>query len=137
MIGGDAVDRMLRLTEVAPFGVLKETELLLVAQNMQPRRYLAGQTIIAEGQIAEVMIVTLTGSAFARSDASQAPEPKIIGASSILFGVPFNREVLAGPEGMTALCLAKPHLFTLARECPDFIVGLAQQSDQKSDGAGR
>ncbi len=23
------------------------------------------------------------------------------------------------------LCLAKPHLFTIARECPDFIVGLA------------
>ncbi len=126
MISEKAVERMLQLICIAPFDALKESELLLVAQHMQPRSYAGGEVIIAAGQVAEIMIVTLSGKAFARQNTKQSAVPTIIGAPSILFGEAIAHDIIAEAGGMDTLCLAKPHLFTLARECPDFVVGLTQ-----------
>lgn len=122
MIDAFAVERMLALAAIAPFDHLKESELLLVAQQTQRRIFASGDTVFPAGQVPEVMIVPTSGSALIDGERRAA----IIGASSILFGTPLGREIVAGPEGMEALCLAKPHLFTLARECPGFIVGVAR-----------
>ena len=35
-----------------------------------------------------------------------------------------REEHRAGPAGLTALVIAKPHVFTIAREFPEFIVSL-------------
>lgn len=121
MIGAPAVERMLALAAISPFDRLKESELLLVAQQTHSRCFAAGETIVAAGHLAEAMIVVISGQA-------ESAGPKlapIIGAPSILFGLPVAHDIRAGQPGVEALCLAKPHLFTLARECPDFIVGLA------------
>jgi hypothetical protein len=124
MITGDAVDRMLTLTSISPFDVLKESELLLVAQHLHPRSYSAGELILAGGHVAEMVIVAASGTALCRGVSDQRALPAIVGAPSILFSLPIDESVFAGPDGVDALCLAKPHLFTIARECPDFIVGL-------------
>ena len=121
MIGALAVERMLALAAIAPFDVLKESELLLVAQQTHPRRFAAGETIVPAGHLAEAMIVVISGEA----DSAGRSVPPVLGAPSILFGLPVTHDIRAGEPGVEALCLAKPHLFTLARECPDFIVGLA------------
>ena len=68
-----------------------------------------------------LMCVVLSGEAQSAGRAL----PPVLGAPSILFGLPVTQDIHAGEEGVEALCIAKPHLFTLARECPDFIVGLA------------
>ena len=115
MIDEASVKRMLALSAVRPFDVLKESELLLVAQQAIPRRFAAGETILPHGQVADVMVVVLAGD---------PALPPVLGSASILFGLPLEADIVAGPEGVDALCIAKPHLFTIARECPDFIVGL-------------
>lgn len=125
MIDAATVERMLALAVIKPFGALKESELLLIAQQTIERSFAPGEVIMLEGQLAEVMVVPVAGSAVSGDE----PFSNIIGAASILFGLPMQDNVMAGPDGTKALCLAKPHLFTIARECPDFIVGLAALED--------
>jgi hypothetical protein len=121
MIDAEAIDRMLALAVIAPFDLLTESELLLVAQQTRKRTFVRGETVFAAGQVADWMIVATSG----RATRAGRDLPPVIGASSILFGLPVAEDVVAGDSGLEALCLAKPQLFTLARECPDFIVGLA------------
>ena len=128
MIDAASVKRMLALSAISPFGVLKESELLLVAQQAIPRRFAAGETVFPRGQVADVMVIVLSGSAHA---GGQALAPAI-GAASILFGLPLEEEIVAGQDGIESVCIAKPHLFTIARECPDFIVGLAALETQEA-----
>ena len=121
MIGIEIVRHMLSLSTVKPFDVLTESELLLIAKHAHHRRYEPESMIFAAGQVADMLVVTVSGEA--RIDGDLAPA--IFDPASALFGLPVLQPYLAGPDGLDALCLPKPHLFTIARECPDFIVGLA------------
>ena len=136
MITGKTVERMLILTRIAPFDILKESELVLVAQHLHQRSFKAGEMVFAAGQIADAMIVVVSGSAHSSSPIGQRAQPAalgpailgsaVLGDKSILFSDPIEEDIFAGPDGIEALCLAKPHLFTIARECPDFVVGLTR-----------
>ncbi|MHA7819561.1 MAG: cyclic nucleotide-binding domain-containing protein [Erythrobacter sp.] len=126
MIDLNAVEKMLALAAIAPFDLLKESELLLIARQTHRRTFSAGEMIFPSGQVPDVMIVATSGAAVLGEE-TLAP---ILGPSHILFGLSLEREVVAGSQGLEGLCLAKPHLFTLARECPDFIVGLAAMRDE-------
>jgi hypothetical protein len=48
----------------------------------------------------------------------------VFDAAGLLFGLAAARDYVAGPDGLEALVIAKPHVFTIARECPEFVVGL-------------
>lgn len=121
MIDLHAIERMLALAEVPPFDLLKESELLLVARQTLQRSFAPGDPVFAAGQVPDFLIAVTSGSALAGGE----PCAAVVGAPAILFGLPLDMPVVAGSDGLEALCLAKPHLFTLARECPDFLVGLA------------
>ena len=121
MIAIDTVRQTLALSAVKPFDVLTESELLLIAKHAHHRHYPPGATVFAAGHVADMLVVTIAGEARVRDVRTGA----IFDASSALFGLPVSDAFLAGPDGLKALCLAKPHLFTIARECPDFVVGLA------------
>ncbi|WP_417595795.1 Crp/Fnr family transcriptional regulator [Parasphingorhabdus sp.] len=126
MIAIDTVRKLFVLSATKPFDVLTESELLLIAMHAHHRRYASGATIFAAGQVADMLVITLAGEAQVRGERG----PAIFDPSSALFGLPVRDAILAGPDGLEALCLAKPHLFTIARECPDFVVGLvALESD--------
>lgn len=121
MISADVLRNALALGVRTPFDRLTESELLLVARHVHRRQFRPGELMLTGGMNAEWLFVLLTGDA--RVEGSAAPG--LFDASSALFGLPVRADHLAGENGAEALCLAKPHLFTIARECPDFIVGLA------------
>lgn len=120
MIDVDIIDRMTALAAVAPFDRLTERELLMVAQHVRPRHFEAGAMLIEQGHVADMLYVAVDGSALAGAERA----PALFDAPSLLFTLPAACDYRAGSDGLDALCLAKPHLFTIARECPDFIVGL-------------
>lgn len=121
MIEADAIRTALALQAIEPFDRLAAGELLLVSRHMRHRRFEPGALLLAEGAAAEMLFVTLGGEALAGA----VPADALFDASSVLFALPARCDYLAGSSGLDALCLAKSHLFTIARECPDFIVGLA------------
>lgn len=109
------------LRTVRPFHVLDDHELRIVARHSRLRRFDPGAALLAAGSIAEFLFVAHGGQALT----ARGPAAPVFDAPSVLFGLPVRADHHAGPQGFTALCLAKPHLFTIARECPDFIVALA------------
>lgn len=124
MNGVDTVRQMFALAAVPPFDVLSNSELLLIVQHTRSRNFAAGETIFSAGQIADMLIVTVSGHAEMGGNFL----PAVFDAPSILFSLPVKQDIVAGLDGLDALCLAKPHLFTIARECPDFVVGLARHA---------
>jgi hypothetical protein len=124
VIGEGTVRNLLALRRIAPFDTLTETELLLVASQVHFRRFSAGTVLLGAGSVAASLFVVIEGEVLA----AEAPAAPVFDASSALFGLPARGDYRAGPEGAGVLCLAKPHLFTIARECPDFIVGLSHTS---------
>jgi hypothetical protein len=120
-INAETIRHLLALRGIAPFDTLTEGELLLVAQHVRFRRFAPESVLLSAGHVGEMLFVTVEGQALTAA----GPAPAVFDAASALFGLPARNDYRAGPEGLGVLCLAKPHLFTIARECPDFIVGLA------------
>ncbi len=121
MTAADLIRHALALRAAAPFDLLTERELLVVAARARRREFAPHALLLAGGVTAEALFVTVAGSVEAGGRAA----PPVFDPASLLFGLPVRCDHVAGPEGAVALCLAKPHLFTIARECPDFVVGLA------------
>jgi hypothetical protein len=120
MIGADIVQRLFALRGVGPFQRLEDTELLLIARHARPRAFAPGKVVLAAGALAEAIFVQTAGGAETGGRAA----PLIFDASGLLFGLATRADYVAGPEGLSALMIAKPHVFTIARECPEFVVGL-------------
>jgi hypothetical protein len=120
MIDAETVRRLFALRAAAPFDRLQEAELLLIARHARSRDFAPGRVVAAAGTVAEMLFVTTTGAA--RMDgAAVAP---VFDAPGLLFGLAAPADIVAGPQGLGALVIAKPHVFTIARECPEFVVGL-------------
>jgi len=94
--------------------------LLLVAEQVRPRTLKPDALLFEAGQPADLLHVVADGWAMA----GQERAPALFDVPSLLFSLPVAQDHRAGPRGMQSLCLARPHLFTIARECPEFIVGL-------------
>lgn len=122
MSAAEVIRHALALRAVRPFELLTERELLVVAARARMRDFGPQAVLLGEGSIAETLFVTVGGSVEAQGRAA----PRVFDAASLLFGRAVRADHVAGPEGAVALCLAKPHLFTIARECPDFVVGLTE-----------
>lgn len=120
MIGVDVVRRLFALRETGPFRRLEDAELLLIAQHARPRAYPPGKLVLPEGAVAEALFITLAGCA----ETTAGVVPAVFDAPGLLFGLAVRTDHLAGPDGLEALVIAKPHVFTIARECPEFVVGL-------------
>lgn len=122
MIGAEAVRTLFELRRVAPFGRLEDLELLRLAGHVRRRRFNPGRVVLTAGAVAEQLFVVVEGEA--RTDGGAAPT--VFDAPGLLFGLAARADHVAGPDGLTALMIAKPHVFTLARECPEFVVGLRE-----------
>lgn len=120
MIGADVVQRLFALREVAPFHRLEDAELLLIARHARPRVYAPGKVVLAVGAVAEAIFVRTAGGAGIDGRAA----PLVFDAPGLLFGLAARADYVAGLQGLSALVIAKPHVFTIARECPEFVVGL-------------
>jgi hypothetical protein len=121
---------MAALASIAPFNRLSARELLLVAQHVRPRSSPPDALLIERGQPAQILHVVIAGWAMA----GELRAPSLFDVPSLLFSLPAAQDYRAGPDGMQSLCLARAHLFTIARECPEFIVGLLDMEALPSCG---
>lgn len=122
MIGAEAVRHLFALRSVEPFGRLEDTELLLIARHARRRDFAPGRTVLAAGAVAETLFVTVKGAA-TMGGVLALP---VFDAPGLLFGLAAPADVVAGPDGLATLVIAKPHVFTIARECPEFVAGLRE-----------
>ena len=122
MIDETTIENMFALHRLAPFHVLTESELLLIAKHARRRAFRENAVIIKQGDVSDILFVGLNG-------AISGGERQITGAfdaHSVFFGIPAQSDYTAGPNGAEVLCFAKSHIFTLARECPEFVLGIAE-----------
>ena len=126
MIGADVVQRLFALRGVGPFQRLEDTELLLIAQHARLRGFGPGKLVQPAGFVPEALFVIVEGGA----QAGGAAAPVVFDAPGLLFGLATPDEHVAGPDGLEALVIAKPHVFTIARECPEFVVGLRDLAER-------
>lgn len=112
------ITAMLKATP--PFDCLTDSECALVAAQVRPARFEADALLVEAGKPADVLHIVTDGWAVA----GNVRMPALFDVASLLFSLPVLAPYRAGPEGMHSLCLARPHLFTIARECPEFIVAL-------------
>jgi CRP-like cAMP-binding protein len=127
MIGAGTVRTLFALREVEPFTRLDDLELLLIAQHARPRSFPAGRVVLAAGAVADHLFVTVQGEA----RVGEAVAPAVFDAPGLLFGLAARADHVAGPDGLSVLIIAKPHVFTIARECPEFVVGLRELSPER------
>ncbi|HEY0646341.1 hypothetical protein [Phenylobacterium sp.] len=127
MIGAEVVQRLFALRGVGPFQRLEDTELLLIARHARARSFAPGKLVLPAGVVPEALFVTVEGGALADG----VPAPVVFDAPGLLFGLATPAEHVAGPDGLEALVVAKPHVFTIARECPEFVVGLRDLSERR------
>jgi CRP-like cAMP-binding protein len=120
MIGIEPVRILFALRAAPPFDRLDDRELLLIASHARLRTFAPGRVILAGGAVAEALIVRTDGSA----ETGGAAAPAIFDAPGLLFGLAARADYVAGPDGLEAIVIAKPHVFTIARECPEFVAGL-------------
>ncbi|RAK63037.1 Crp/Fnr family transcriptional regulator [Phenylobacterium kunshanense] len=125
MNGAAVAEKLRALRAAAPFRALDEPELQLVAEHARLRAFSAGEVILAAGTVADALFVEADGSVFVAG----RPAPPVFDAPGLLFGLAATADYVSGPEGFRALVLAKPHVFTIARECPEFVVGLRNLLD--------
>lgn len=126
MIGVEVVQRLFALRGVGPFQRLEDTELLLIARHARPRRFEAGKLVLPAGLVADALFVVIEGGV----EVGGVAGPVVFDAPGLLFGMATGADYTAGPEGLEALVIAKPHVFTIARECPEFVVGLRDLAER-------
>lgn len=126
MIGADVVQRLFALRAAGPFQRLEDAELLLIARHARPRAFEAGKVVIASGAAPDALFVILSGTAGVAGVAA----PVVFDAPGLLFGLGARADYIAGAEGLETLVIAKPHVFTIARECPEFVVGLREMAER-------
>lgn len=120
MIGLEVIERVLALQTAPPFRGLDPAELLLIASHARFRDFGAGQVVLAAGAVSDTLYLRAAGDAIVAGRAA----PPVFDAPGLLFGLAASADHIAGPDGFRALVLAKPHVFTIARECPEFVVAL-------------
>lgn len=109
------------LQRLAGFDALDPATIAMIVARSTVRRFEPGQLILAVGDVAETLLACIDGAA---TRAAGTNAPPVFDAPGLLFGLPVREEYRAGPAGLTALQIAKPHAFTIAREFPEFIVSL-------------
>ncbi|KRB82266.1 Crp/Fnr family transcriptional regulator [Sphingomonas sp. Root710] len=109
------------LQRLPGFDALDPATIAMIVARSTVRRFESGQLILAAGDIAETLLACIEGAV---TGAGGSAAPLLFDAPGLLFGLPAREDYRAGPAGLTALQIAKPHAFTIAREFPEFIVSL-------------
>ncbi|HEY3754815.1 MAG TPA: hypothetical protein VGL42_01575 [Opitutaceae bacterium] len=121
--GPSVIARLFALQGVRPFQLLPPDELAIVAEVARPRDYAPGEMVAPGGLPLTHLLVVIAGRIQAPDGSPLGP---IVGVASLLRDLSFPRLDAAAPSGARTLQISKRHFFTLARECPEFILGLLE-----------
>lgn len=122
------------LRRLPGFERLGDPALELIVARSALRRIAPGQTVLAEATVADVLLARIEGGMVG---AGGAPILPVFDAPGLLFGLAAREEVRAGPDGLAALAIAKPHVFTIVREFPEFVVSLLNHIENAKGEIGR
>lgn len=113
-----AIDSTDALARCPPFDRLPRGELALLAEAARRVRFAAGRCIHVAGAPPPFLVVVVAGGV---TGAAGDEEPVTFDLADVLLARDVRRSIHAGPEGVEALLIARPHLFTLARERPELL----------------
>lgn len=115
------------LRHLPGFERLSDAALELIVERSALRRFAPGQLVLGQGAVAEVLFGCVEGRVI---DPSGANGAAVFDAPGLLFGLAARGDYRAGPEGAAVLAVAKPHVFTIVREFPEFVVSLLRQGEK-------
>lgn len=126
------------LRALSPFADLSQNELEIIARHGKERTFKAGALILPKATMADMLVVQMGGSAVIKAAIKQAgapqdkPAPVVFDAPGLLFGLATVGDYVAGADGMDALLFAKPHVYTMALECPAFTIGVLHMQESRA-----
>jgi CRP-like cAMP-binding protein len=121
------VGKLFALRQVRPFDRLTDAELTLLAEKAQPRSYPPGVAVHAGLEPLLRLLVVVDGELV---NSAGDPAGPILGVASLLNHTAVG-PIVAGPAaGARLLEISGRHFFTLARECPEFVIGLLELGAQ-------
>jgi hypothetical protein len=115
-----------RLRLLPGFDALEDDVLDTIIARSPLRTVAAGHLVLAADSIAESLLACIEGTLIG---ADGAPVPPVFDAPGLLFGLAAPQDCLAGPAGATLVTIAKPHVFTIAREFPEFVMALMHRNE--------
>lgn len=119
-------ERLFKLRATAPFNLLSDAELVIIAEAVVERHYEPGKHIVSKDKPARALIITTHGS-LTDSDGHRLPEVLLL--EELLTGTPLSYDVHSSPtEGAECLLINKGHFFTILYECPALATGFIEMS---------
>lgn len=117
-----------------PFADLSQNELEIIARHGKERTFKAGALILPKATMADMLVVQMGGNAVIKQAGAQQdkPAPVVFDAPGLLFGLATIGDYVAGSDGMDALLFAKPHVYTMALECPAFTIGVLHMQESRA-----
>ncbi len=117
--------RTLALRRVPPFDQLTEEELTLLAEVAEPRQLAAHEPAFSGDRPFTSLWVTVAGSLVFADGTAASPLNGLLGLLHSQPGEALN----AGPDGAAIIVLRRGYVFTLMRECPQFVHALLTGPD--------
>ncbi len=115
-------EKVFALRDTPAFNGLYESELITIATVSGFRRYQPGEVFCEAGHLFHRVYITVKG-ALEAEDGQKVPS--IIGAGSVLLGLPVSKRLVASPDqGAVCIFISKSHFFTISYQCPSLISGL-------------
>jgi signal-transduction protein with cAMP-binding, CBS, and nucleotidyltransferase domain len=117
------LEKVFSLRRVRPFDRLPADELALLAEVARARSYGPGEAIHSGEMHLSRLLVIAAGRAVTPDGTDVGP---IAGVASLVKQA-LAPPILADPvAGACVLAIDRTHFFTLARECPEFVLGLIE-----------
>lgn len=118
-----------RLRRLPGFDRLDDSALHVILGRAAVRSFAPGQLVLAAGSSADQLLACIAGGLIGTNGISAPP---VFDAPGLLFGLAVEEDFRAGPDGLEAITIAKPHVFTIAREFPEFIVSLMDAAENRA-----
>ena len=122
------LERFIALRRLRCFDTMNDDALVTLTEKTMERQWAPGETICEPGALLEMVYFVIRGNVFFENDAGVS---EILGAPSLLFGLPVKKRLHACPEnGAVTLMLSKAHFFTTIRQFPAMLLYLAKMTPE-------
>jgi signal-transduction protein with cAMP-binding, CBS, and nucleotidyltransferase domain len=126
------IEKIFTLKKLHPFDQLRDSELSVIAQVAEERRYAPGEIVSSEGKILRRLYIVIDGQILKEEE--QKSIPVVFGVESLLFDIPISDVLRASSsEGAICLTIAKRHFFTIIHECPEVLLGFLETSEYSAE----